>query len=82
MLGIYYFNYSTVIFPKFKRKLIIAYTRSDLLEKIVKAEITDDYYCWLKECETPGFLSEGKLPKVRAWVDTHLPEKYGDPWKP
>jgi hypothetical protein len=81
MLGIYYLDYSEVTFPRSRRKMIIGYTRSDLLQKILEKNIPDNYFCWLQECRTPGYLVEGNLETVRAWIDTHMPETFGEPWK-
>lgn len=79
-LGIFYVDYSLFLFPRSNRKLIIGFTRSDLLQKISEREIPDNYFCWLQECRTPGYLAEGNVAKVRAWIDEHMPENFGEPW--
>lgn len=78
-MGIYYLDYSEVIFPRSRRKMIIGYTRSDLLQKLAEKELPDDYFCWLQECRTPGYLVEGDVKKVKAWIDKNMPENFGDP---
>jgi len=80
-LGIFYLDYSDVLFPRSRRKMIIGYTRSDLLQSIIEKNIPDNYYCWLQECRTPGYLIEGTTEQVRTWIDKNMPEKFGEPWK-
>jgi hypothetical protein len=77
-LGIFYLDYSDVAFPRSRRKLIIGYTRSDFLQKIQEKNIPDTYLCWLQECRTPGYLVEGNIETVRAWIDKHMSETFGD----
>jgi len=80
-LGIYYFDYSKVPFPRSTRKLIIGYTRIDFLKGIKEKNIPNDWLCWFSECRTPGYLVEGNLTKVREWIDIHMPDKFGEPLK-
>jgi hypothetical protein len=80
-LGIFYFDYADVPYPVSKRKMIIGYTRQDLLDKIDDANIPNDWLCWLKECRTPKQLISGNPIQVRDWIDKHLSDKYGEPWK-
>lgn len=80
-LGIFYLDYSDVAFPISKRKMIIGYTRSDLLQGMIERCIPDNYFCWLQECRTPGYLVEGDTETVRVWIDKYMPEKFGEPWK-
>ena len=79
MLGIYYLDYSDKTFPRSARKMIIGYTRSDLLAQIAEKDIPEDYYCWLSECRTRGYLFEGRMEKVTQWIELHMPEKFGEP---
>lgn len=78
-LGIYYLDYSDVPFPKSKRKMIIGYTRKDLLDKIEEAKIPNNWLCWFQECRTPGYLVEGDTTKVIAWIEKHMPDNFGEP---
>lgn len=79
-LGIFYLDYADVAFPRSRRKLIIGYTRSDLLQKMQDAQIPNNYFCWLQECRTPGYLVEGNADKIRDWIDIHISEAYGEKW--
>lgn len=79
-LGIFYLDYSEIIFPRSRRKLIIGYTKADLLQKMQEKQIPDEYLCWLQECRTPGYLVEGTASIVREWINTHMPENFGEPW--
>jgi len=78
-LGIYYLDYSDVLYPRSKRKMIIGYTRKDLLNSIKEAKISDTWFCWLQECRTPGYLVDGNVEFVSAWISKHIPDKFGDP---
>jgi hypothetical protein len=80
-LGIYYLDYSDVPYPRSRRKMIIEYTRSGFLIQLEKRLIPDDWYCWLSECNTPGYLVEGRTPQVTDWIIKHMPDKFGDPLK-
>lgn len=79
MLGIYYFDYSERVYPKSSRKMIIGYTRSDLIFKIKEKQIPDNWFCWLSECRTPGYLIDGSASKIIDWISIHLPDKIGHP---
>ena len=79
-LGIFYLEYSEVVYPRTKRKLIIGYTKSDLLQKMDEHQVADNYFCWLQECRTPGHLVKGTGNIVRAWINKHMPERFGEPW--
>jgi hypothetical protein len=79
-LGIFYLDYAEVSFPKSRRKMIIDYTRSGFLQQMIEKNIPDNYFCWLSECRTSGYLVEGNTETVRAWIDKHMPEKFGEPW--
>lgn len=81
-LGIYYLDYAEVPFPRSRRKTIIGYTRSDLLQKIAEAKIPDGFDCWLHECRTVGVLVEGKAERIRDWIDKHMKENFGEPYEP
>ncbi len=78
-LGIYYLDYAEVPFPRSKRKMIIGYTRKDLLDKITEAKIPNNWLCWFQECRTPGYLVEGNIEKVAAWIEKHMPDNFGEP---
>lgn len=79
MLGIYYFDYCANVFPKSARKLIIGYTRTDLLERIEQQNIPDEWFCWITECRTPGYLIDGKKQIVIDWINRHMPDEFGEP---
>jgi hypothetical protein len=81
-LGIYYLDYCDVPFPKSRRKMIMGYTRSNFLQYMAEAKIPDNYYCWLQECRTPGYLIEGTAEIVRDWIDKHMKENFGEPYEP
>lgn len=81
MLGIYYLDYSSVLFPKSKRRMIIGYTKSDFLKKLEHMHIPDDYFCWISECRTPGYLFDGRMVDCRAWIIKHMPNNFGQPLK-
>jgi hypothetical protein len=78
-LGIYYLDYSPVPYPKSTRKFIIGYTKKEFLDKISDAKIPGDWLCWLSECRTPGYLVEGDINKITAWIKKHIPNKFGEP---
>lgn len=78
-LGIYYLDYAEVPFPKSRRKMIFGYTRKQFLESIEEHNIPNNYFCWLSECRTPGYLVEGNIATVAAWVEKHIPDNYGEP---
>jgi len=80
-LGIYYLDYAPITFHRSKRKMIIGYTKSDLLIKIEKIIIPDDWFCWLSECRTPGYLIEGTTPIVVEWIIKYMPDNFGEPLK-
>ena len=80
-LGIYYLDYAPIIFQRSNRKMIIGYTKSDLLIKIEKTIIPDDWFCWLSECRTPGYLIEGTTPIVVGWIIKYMPDNFGEPLK-
>ncbi len=79
-LGIFYLDYSDVSFPKSKRKLIMGYTKLDLLKKIEDTQIPIDYLCWLQECRTPGYLIQGNVTEIKNWINDHLSNNFGQVW--
>lgn len=78
-LGIYYLSYSEVPFPKSKRQLIIGYTRDDMLTKIADKNIPVSWSCYYEECRTPGFLVQGNIETIKAWITEHMPITFGEP---
>ena len=78
-LGIYYFSYSERVWPRSARKMLIGVTKDEILERIAEKEIPEDWFCWLEECRTPGFLVEGKRDIVLEWITNHMPLKFKEP---
>jgi hypothetical protein len=78
-LGIYYLDYAERFVQASLRKMVIGTTRSGLLEDMDKRGIQPEWFCWLAECRTPGFLVVGATPKVKAWIELHMPDKFGEP---
>lgn len=78
-LGIYYLDYCEKSWPKSARKMIFGYTKKQFLKSIKEHNIPNNYFCWLSECRTPGYLVEGNIEKVSKWISKHIPNKYGDP---
>lgn len=78
MLGIYYLDYCDRPFPRSARQMIIGYTKADLLKKIKNKNIPDNWFCWFKECETPGYIVEGDLIKIKDWICKHMPDNFGE----
>jgi hypothetical protein len=79
MLGIYYLDYCERLWPKRGRQMIICYTRTDVLSKMIEKNIPEEWTCWLSECRTPGYLIVGKTGIVRDWIELHMPEEFGKP---
>ena len=78
-LGIYYLDYAEIFVQRSGRKTdIIGYTRSGLLAEIEKKNLQPNWFCWLSECRTPGFLVVGSTTKVIEWIELHMPEKFGE----
>ena len=78
-LGIYYLSYGKNEHPKSARKWMIGYSKQDYLDKLEVENIPEDYFCVFEECRTPGILIKGTIKEVRAWIQDHMPEKYGEP---
>lgn len=78
-LGIYYLDYSAETFPKSRRKMIIGTTKSEFLIKLEHKHIPDDYFCWISECRTPGYLFEGRMEGGIKWIIKHMPSNFGEP---
>lgn len=79
MLGIFYLDYAPQIFPRSARKMVIGYSRDDMLSKIEELNISKDWICWLSECRTPGYLVESDIEVVKEWISKHMPLEFGDP---
>jgi len=78
-LGIYYLDYAEKFVQKSQRKMIIGVTKSELLAEIKKKNIQPEWFCWLSECRTAGFLIVGLTPVVVKWIELHIPKKFGEP---
>ena len=79
MLGIFYLDYAPKIWPRSARKMIIGFSKDDMLSKVAEQDIPTDWFCWLSECRTRGYLVEGNIELVKEWVEKHMPEKFGEP---
>lgn len=77
-LGIYYLTFAKAAFPRSARKLIIGYTRDDMLAKIAEKEIPADFMCWFDECRTPKTLVAGNIAEVSEWITKHMPTYFGE----
>ncbi len=78
-LGIYYLEYAEAVYPRSARKLIIGYTKKDMLDKIKERKIPEDWFCFFCECRTPGMLVDGNIATVKAWITKHMPKNFGEP---
>ena len=82
MLGIFYLDYAPQIFPRSARKMVIGYSKDDMLSKIEELNIPKDHVCWLSECRTPGYFIQGNIDEVSEWIEKHMPAKFGEPLRP
>lgn len=59
--------------------MIICYTREDTFAKVLARDIPADWFFWLSECRTPGYLVTGSKEIVMNWIEIHMPDKFGEP---
>jgi hypothetical protein len=79
MIGIFYLDYAEKFVSRNMRKMLIGYTKDDLLKKMEERGIQPDWYCWLSEARTAGFLIAGNASLVTSWIEARMPEKFGEP---
>jgi hypothetical protein len=79
MIGIFYLDYAETFVSRNMRKMIIGYTKDDLLKRIEGKKIQPNWFCWLSEARTPGFLIAGQASTVTDWIERRMPEKFGEP---
>lgn len=80
-LGIYYLDYSEVRFPRARRKMVLGCTKSEFLIQLEHMNIPNEYFCWISECRTPGYLFEGIMIDGMAWITKYMPDSFGEPLK-